>query len=107
MTTGKRLLDKVTPFAAKMDGIGHPFRLAIIYLLCDDPKEVRDLVIALNIKENLLAHHLKYLHLTGWVMRTKQGRTVTYRLNEKAFFELNKLLGDTPFWRQNLAKYYK
>jgi|SRR3989344_2736164 len=103
MVTGKRLHEKVKPFAGRVRGIAHPHRLAIMYLLAHEPLWVRDIVDYLGLAENLVSHHLKQMHATGWVFKEKVGRTVTYRLNEKAFFEIKKLLADTPFERQYLS----
>lgn len=81
-------------------------RLSILYLLAHEPMQVRDITDHLGVAENLISHHLRQMYLTGWVVRTRQGRTVTYRLNEKAFFEFNKMFDDTPF-EKILAKYYR
>ncbi len=105
MLTGGRLKEKSKLFAKRMKALAHPHRLAIIYLLANDPMWVRDLVDHLNIPQNLIAHHLKQMYLAGWVLKTKEGRHVTYRLNDKAFFELNRFLADTPFERDVLSKY--
>lgn len=107
MLTGGRLKEKAKLFAKKYKGIAHPHRLAIIYLLAHDSMWVRDLVDHLNIPQNLIAHHLKQMHLSGWVLKMREGRHMEYRLNEKAFFEFKKFLEDTPFDRQVLSKYSK
>ena len=107
MMTGGRLKEKAKLFAKKYRGIAHPHRLAIVYLLANDPMWVRDIVDHLNLPENLIAHHLKQMYLSGWVLKTREGRNVTYRLNDKAFFEFNRFLADTPFDRQVLSKYSK
>src|SRR3989344_4450721 len=104
MVTGKRLHEKVKPFANRVRGVAHPHRLAIMYLLAHDPLEVRDIVDYLGLAENLVSHHLKQMHSSGWLSKEKIGRSVTYRLNEKAFFEVKKLLADPPFDRQFLSK---
>ncbi|MEK7587536.1 MAG: metalloregulator ArsR/SmtB family transcription factor [Patescibacteria group bacterium] len=104
MTIGKKLHEKVKPHAKRIAGIAHPHRLAILYLLAHDPMWVRDLVNYLGLPENLISHHLKQMYEAGWVSKEKQGRTVTYRLNEKTFFDLPKLLLDTPFWRDTFLK---
>ena len=85
MTIGKKLHEKVKPHAKRIAGIAHPHRLAILYLLAHDPMWVRDLVNYLGLPENLISHHLKQMYEAGWVSKEKQGRTVTYRLNEKTF----------------------
>lgn len=105
--TKSRLREKVKPFSKRYKGIAHIHRLSIIYLLAYGSKDVFEIVDATGLAENLISHHLKQLYLTGWVLRTKSGRRVTYRLNEKAFFELNRMLSDTPFDRQVLSRYSK
>jgi len=100
MVTGNRLKEKIRPFAQKLRGVAHAHRLAIVYLLAHDPKEVWEVVEALGIGQNLAAHHLKYMKQTGWVKRTRIGKHVTYELEEKAFAEFQKFLADTPFFRQ-------
>lgn len=103
MTTGKRLLIKVRPYAALIGGIAHPHRLAILYLLAHDPTWVKDLVNNIGIPENLVAHHLKIMLDAGWVKKQRDGRHVIYSLNENTFHQLPKLLADTPFWRNKLT----
>ena len=104
MLTRSKLKEKVKPFAKRMAAVGQVYRLAVIYLLSYDPMEVRDIAENVGIAENLLAHHLNMLREAGWVTKTKVGKHVTYQLNEKAFFELSRMLEGTPFHRQNLAK---
>jgi DNA-binding transcriptional regulator PaaX len=67
----------------------------------------RDIVDHLGLAENLVAHHLKQLHLGGWVVKTRAGREVTYQLRDKAFFEFNRLFEDTPFEKEVLSKYFR
>lgn len=104
MLIRSQLREKVKPFVRRMAAIGQVYRLGIIYLLAYDPMEVRDIAQNIGIAENLLSHHLKMLLQAGWVSKTKVGKHVTYRLNEKAFFELTRMLEGTPFHRQILAK---
>jgi len=107
MLTGIRLKEKVKQYAKHMRGIAHGHRLGIIYLLAHQPMEVRDITSNIDLAENLVSHHLKQMYQSGWVVKTRVGRRVTYKLNEKAFFELNRFLTDTPFQRSILAKYYR
>ncbi len=107
MLTRARLKEKVKPFARRMRGVAQMYRMGILYLLAHDPMEVRDITDSLGIAENLVSHHLKQMYLSGWVLKTRNARVVTYRLNEKAFFEFNRLFEDTPFYRDVLSKYFK
>jgi len=105
MLTRARLREKVKPVTRRMRGIAQLYRIAILYLLAHEPMEMHNITDFLGIKENLVAHHLKQMYLSGWVLKTKKGRTVMYQLNEKAFFEFNRLFEDTPFDREVLSKY--
>lgn len=107
MLTRARLKERVKPVTRRLRGVAHVYRLAILYLLAHESMEVHDITENLGLAENLVSHHLKQLYLAGWVLRTRTGRVVTYRLNEKAFFEFNRLFEDTPFERDVLSKYRK
>lgn len=107
MLTRARLREKVKPFVRRFRGISHVHRLAIVYLLAHETMKVHAIVDGVGIAENLVSHHLRQLYLSGWVLRTRVGRDVTYRLNEKAFVEFNRLFIDTPFEKNILRKYQK
>ncbi|HUD19913.1 MAG TPA: metalloregulator ArsR/SmtB family transcription factor [Patescibacteria group bacterium] len=107
MLTRARLREKVKPFARRIHGVAHTHRLAILYLLAHEPMEVNEITDHLGLAENLVSHHLKQLYLGGWVLKLQRGRLITYRLNEKAFFEFNRLFEDTPFEKEVLSKYFK
>jgi len=96
MLTRARLREKVKPFARRIRGMAQTHRLAILYILAHDPLEVREITDHLGIKENLVAHHLKQLVKTGWIVREKEGRWVKYRLINKNFSEFYRLFEDTP-----------
>ncbi len=99
MTTGKRLLAKVAPFADMVRGIAHPHRIAIVYLLAHDPLWIKDLKNHLGIPQNLVSHHVKQMMKAGWLKKERIGKHVEYSLNEKIFKEIPKLLEETPLYR--------
>jgi ArsR family transcriptional regulator, lead/cadmium/zinc/bismuth-responsive transcriptional repressor len=107
MLTRARLREKVKPVARRMRSVAQVYRLSILYLLAHEPMIVKDIMDHVGLPENLVGHHLKQLHLGGWVMKTKNGREVTYQIREKAFFEFNRLFEDTPFEKEVLSKYAK
>lgn len=84
-------------------GLAHPYRIAIVYLLANDPMWGEDLAVALRIKENLLMHHLNAMYAAGWLTKERDGRHMLYRLRAKTFRELPKLLSDTAFWKKFTA----
>ncbi len=95
MLTGKRLHNKVLPYAKRLRGVDHPHRLAILYLLAHEPMWPRDLAIHLNLPPNLISHHLREMLKAGWVVKEKERRWMLYKLNLKAFGGLRKLLKGT------------
>lgn len=107
MLTRARLKEKVKPFTRRFRGVAQVYRIGTLYLLAHEPMEAHTIADHLGLAENLVSHHLKQMYLAGWVLKTRTGRIVTYRLNEKAFFEFNRLFEDTPFDRDVLSKYRK
>ncbi len=104
MLTKSRLQNKVRPTARQLSGIANTYRLAIVYLLAGNDLDPREIIDYLGLPQTLVAHHLKMLLRTGWVMKARVGRRVTYRLNEKAFSTLQQLLAETPFGKNVLSK---
>ena len=100
MTSGKRLLAKVAPFARMARGIGSDYRLAIVYLLAHGPMWPEDISRHLPIAQNLIAHHLRAMVLSGWLKKRRVGGHVLYTLQKKTFREFPKLLAGTPFWSE-------
>lgn len=97
MIRGKKLFDKVKPFAAKLAAAGNMYRMSILYLLAYGPLEAGSIASALGISNTLTSHHLKELHSNGWVVRTRDGRRLIYKVNDRAFYRINELFFDTPF----------
>jgi DNA-binding transcriptional ArsR family regulator len=100
VTRGKKLFDKVRPYAKKMHAVGHPHRLSMLYLLSFGPMESTSIALSLGLTETLVSHHLSTLHMNGWVVRTRSGRNIIYRLNDQAFFRFKELFTDTPFEKE-------
>ncbi len=100
MLTKNRLKEKVQPVATRLAGIANPYRLAVVYLLATDELLNREIVDALGLPPSLVSHHLNILLTTGWITKTKVGKRVTYKLNEKTFESFRRLFADTQFGRQ-------
>lgn len=96
MLSGKRLLKTIAPYTVKWAALAHPYRLAILYLLGHDELWMKDLVLRLNLKQNLLAHHLKILQQAGWIIKAKEGSHSLYRLNAKEVKNLPPVIKETP-----------
>lgn len=85
-----------------INGLAHPYRIAIVYLLSHEPMWGEDLARNLHIKENLLMHHVNAMYKAGWIIKEQDGRHKLYKLRAKTFRELPKLLKDTPFGRMHI-----
>jgi DNA-binding transcriptional ArsR family regulator len=107
MVTGIRLKEKVKPFTKKMQALGHEHRLGILYLLAYGELPLHELVMDLDQPENLVSHHIKILEQTGWVGKRRDGREVYYHLAQRGFFELFRMLAETPFYRTVLLERLK
>jgi len=100
MTSGKRLLAKVAPFARMARGISNDYRLAILYLLAHEPMCPEDIIRHLPVAQNLVAHHLRAMVEAGWLKKRRIGGHVQYTLQKKTCREFPKLLIDTPFGKE-------
>jgi DNA-binding transcriptional ArsR family regulator len=107
MLTGAPLREKAKPFAARLAALGHPMRLAILHILAHGPMRMTEIAQNADMAENLAAHHLSALAKGGWIGKTRVGKTVTYHLNERAFFDWFRLFADTPFGRTTVEKRVK
>ena len=107
MLTGYKLKEKTKGFAPKMEALAHPHRLAILHVLAYGELPLHEIVENCDEKENLVAHHIKKLLITGWVGKRSEGRQTYYFLKEKGFFELFRMLIETPFYRNILTKQLK
>ena len=101
MTSGKRLLQRVAPYARLIRGIDSPYRLAILYVLAQGkPSYPEDISRHVPITQNLLAHHLRAMVRSGWLKKQRVGSHVLYAIQKKSIRELPRFLSDTPFWRE-------
>lgn len=107
MLTGIRLKEKTRLFAPKMHALGHPHRLAILHILAYGELPLHAIVANLDEPENLVSHHIKKLLNAGWVWKRIEGRQTYYILKERGFFELFRMLVETPFYRNVLLKRMK
>ena len=107
MLTGIRLKEKTRLFAPKMHALGHPHRLAILHILAYGELPLHAIVANLDEPENLVSHHIKKLLNAGWVWKRIEGRQTYYILKERGFFELFRMLVETPFYRTTLSKQLK
>jgi ArsR family transcriptional regulator len=60
--------------------LGHPVRIRVLELLCEGPKQVRELLAAIDIEASSLSQQLAVLRRYGIVTATRDGSTVVYAL---------------------------
>jgi DNA-binding transcriptional ArsR family regulator len=93
MTTGKRLVAKVSHAARQFQAVGNPYRLAILVLLAENPMTAGSIAKSVGLPDSLASHHLKFLTQAGWITKSiKVGRIVRYSLAAKPLKELKKTL---------------
>jgi len=107
MLTGVRLKEKARLFEKKMRGPAHTIRLSIIYILAHGELPLHEIVLDIDKPQNLISHHMAILEKSGWVGKRTEGREVYYHLIDRGFFELHRMLVDTPFYHQTLMKRLK
>lgn len=64
--------------------IAEPNRLKILCILSSGPKCVCEIEKELNLKQNLISHHLKSLRDSGLVVAKKEGLWKHYSLKSKS-----------------------
>lgn len=72
--------------------LAHPTRRKIIQLLRGRPMSAGDLAECFDIAKPTLSGHLAILKEAGLVSTTRQGTTITYRLNMSVLEEAAELL---------------
>jgi ArsR family transcriptional regulator len=60
--------------------LGHPVRIRVLELLCEGPKQVRELLAEIEIEASSLSQQLAVLRRYGIVTATRDGSTVIYAL---------------------------
>jgi DNA-binding transcriptional ArsR family regulator len=98
MTVGKRLAQKISPFAEIISGVSHPIRLSIVYCLSHKEMETWEIISAVKLRANVVAHHLHILRNTGWLKRVRIGKRVTYSLKTENIKLLTGLFGNASFF---------
>lgn len=107
MLTGYKLREKVTLFSPKFQAIAHPHRLAILHLLSYGELPLHEIVSSIDLPQNLISHHIKQLEQTNWIDKRKEGKETFYILKDRNFFELFRMIIESPFYRNILIKRFK
>jgi len=104
MLTGVRLKEKAKPFAKRMEGIAHPIRLSILYLLAFKDFQLHELAENLDYQPNLVSHHVSKLVSSGWVEKKKWKQYVYYHLKTRVLFDWYRLFAGTPLEKEVISK---
>jgi DNA-binding transcriptional ArsR family regulator len=88
MTTGKRLLSKVAPYAHLFSAVGSEYRIAILYLLIEKSRTPSEIAPYLRISQPLVVHHLSLLKKSGWVGTERIGLHVFYSVKKSTLRQL-------------------
>lgn len=73
--------DDVDTFCvSKLKVLADPTRLSVLRMLMDGPKNVSDLMTALDVEQSLLSHHLRALRNAELVIVERSGKTMLYEL---------------------------
>lgn len=91
MLSGKRLQQKIVPYAARLQAAANIHRLSILYILTEEPKNLREIIRRVQVSPALAAHHLGILVRVGWITKSKFGKEVIYTIHEAKNSEVKKL----------------
>lgn len=77
-----------------MKAFSDPWRLKILKILKDEPKNASELLSYLNITQPTLSHHMRILLNSGIVKANKRGKWSYYSLNREMLKEVSKYISD-------------
>lgn len=69
-----------THCATKLAVLADPTRLAVLEVLLDGPRNVKEINAHIGIAQNLLSHHLRVLREADLVIARRDGKGVKYAL---------------------------
>lgn len=73
-------------------GISDPNRIAILYVLSEQPSNVTDITRRLNLPQSTVSRHLRILRNSGLVQFERNGREVVYDLSDNRVIAALELL---------------
>ena len=82
--------------APLLKALADPVRLRLVSLIAASPSGeacVCDLNVAFDLSQPTISHHLKVLHESGLLDRSKRGVWVYYRVQPEALVDLGALIG--------------
>jgi DNA-binding transcriptional ArsR family regulator len=85
-----------------LKALGHPSRLRIVAVLCEQERTVGEIAAELGIHQALVSQQLRILRMSGLVEALREGGFARYRLAEPRLRELLRCLEGCPV-RQDAA----
>lgn len=67
--------------------LADPTRILILYVLDEQPQNVTEITLELNITQPTASRHLKILRERGLVHTERKGTTITYHLSDKRLID--------------------
>lgn len=88
--------------AEVLKAVGHPLRLRIVAILCEEEQNVTDLALKLGVQQAIVSQQLRILRMRGLTGVTRKNGHATYWIAEPHLRDLvrcmtgcvNKRLGD-------------
>ena len=80
--------EKCTHIAQMLKALGHPIRLQIVALLCEEALHVSALAERLGVAQAVVSQQLGILRMRGLVASRRQGGLAIYRLAEPRLRQL-------------------
>ena len=90
---------------AAIGALGEPHRIRILELLRDGPRAVGEIAAALDLSQPLVSKHLRVLGRAGWVAVEPKGNRRIYRLDPRAFREVDAWIGSfRALWEERFDR---
>lgn len=88
-----------------LKALGSPVRLDILKCLIPGERCVCTIFEQLELRQNLVSHHLAILRNSGLIISRKEGKWVHYSLNSVRFAELKDFIATFCLAKKNKSKY--
>lgn len=103
MPISQTLIQEVSKLEANLcSALADPTRLLMLYALGENPHNVTELSVELNIAQPTASRHLKILRERGLVNATRQGVSIQYELADQRLIQALDLLRSVL--RESLAR---
>jgi DNA-binding transcriptional ArsR family regulator len=79
-------------YAEVCSALAEPVRIAILYKLCDGPRNVGQLVTSLELNQTTVSRHLRFLRDHSMVIAERNGANVVYSLADERIIQALDLM---------------